>query len=203
MTVFQALEFSFISVSDYVARVSKYFCCSKTCLEASYYYVSKVVLSRHNLVFMRRNVRMFSSHPSFFPASIAMFFAIISHTSQKLEAFILKELSNLKMNMLQMIDFRLNSPVSVIQQIENDLFAHINLLVSSFYPYRTVAPLVFNARTAPLESTRCTCHQCPPRSRRQHCDTHTLYGMVSSTLAAGYQLSNRILSTLCGDVRSP
>lgn len=128
MTVFHALEPPAISVADYVHRVSKYAFCSQACLVAAYHYITVAVEKDPKLALSSLSV-----HRLFVTAVIlaSKYFDDVSYNLPyyaKVGGLPYKELANLEVNLLRILDFRLDIPAHKFAQIESRLVDQLNVI---------------------------------------------------------------------------
>lgn len=131
MTVFHALEPPAISVADYVTRVSKYAFCSQACLVAAYHYINVAVKKDPKLALSSLSV-----HRLFVTAVIlaSKYFDDVSYNLPyyaKVGGLPYKELANLEVNLLRILDFRLDISAHKFVSIENQLVDQLNVYESN------------------------------------------------------------------------
>lgn len=168
MTVFHALEAPSIPVRDYVLRVSKYVFCSDACLVAAYHYMTKVIKSHANLPLCSLTV-----HRLFITAVVlaCKYFDDLSYNLAyyaRVGGLPPKELANLEIHMLRMLDFRLDISPQLFVQLEQNLLHQINSIVSSSSLHPSVAPLAADARLALVDHSLLV--DCLPTSPVRHSD---------------------------------
>lgn len=121
MTVFHALESPGISVHDYVARVAKYAFCSNACLVAAYHYMCTAMKKDRKL-----GLSSLSFHRLFVTSVVlaCKYFDDVSYNLTyyaKVGGLPCKELINLEVELLKILDFRLSVTDSEFITIENKL----------------------------------------------------------------------------------
>lgn len=145
MTVFHALEPPAISVADYVARVSKYVFCSEACLVAAYHYVNLAVERQPKLA-----LTSLSIHRMFIAAVVlaCKYFDDVSYNLvyySRVGGLPHKELANLEISLLRILDFRLDISAKTFVQIEAQMVSELSTLELS--PINSVtADLVAKAK---------------------------------------------------------
>lgn len=128
MTIFHALEPPSISVSDYVARVSKYAFSSNACLVAAYHYMTRAVEKEPKLA-----LTSLSFHRLFITAVVlaCKYFDDVSYNLlyySKVGGLPYKELANLEISLLQILDFSLGISDDEFMEIENTMMDRICLI---------------------------------------------------------------------------
>lgn len=128
MTVFHALEAPAISVSEYVTRLSKYAFCSDACLVAAYHYMTRAIARDPKLALTSLSV-----HRMFITALVlaCKYMDDLSYNLvyySKVGGLPFKELANLEMQMLHILDFRLDISPSQFVEIESNLVSGLKVL---------------------------------------------------------------------------
>lgn len=131
MTVFHALEPPAISVSDYVARIAKYAFCSEACLVAAYHYINVAVEKEPKLALTSLSV-----HRLFITAVVlaCKYFDDVSYNLMyysKVGGLPYKELANLEINMLRILDFRLDISAQKFVAIEKQMLTELEICESN------------------------------------------------------------------------
>lgn len=155
MTVFHALEPPAISVADYVARVAKYAFCSDACLVAAYHYMSTVVAKEPKLALSSLSV-----HRLLITSVVlaCKYFDDVSYNLMyysKVGGLPYRELANLEVNMLRILDFRLNISDEKFMAIENEMVHRVTHPTHD--PVDDILPPLFTkaraalARVVPVE----------------------------------------------------
>ncbi|CAN8061847.1 unnamed protein product [Agarophyton chilense] len=147
MTVFHALEPPSITVSEYVSRVSKYAFCSEACLVAAYHYITRAVTRDPKLALSSLSV-----HRMFITAIVlaSKYYDDLSYNLvyySKVGGLPSTELSNLEMQMLHILDFRLDIPAASFVEIEANLVSGLTVMAANA-PEPAVTELVSQARNA-------------------------------------------------------
>lgn len=127
MTVFHAQEPPAISVADYVSRVSKYAFCSHACLVAASYYIDEAIRKDPKLALSSLSV-----HRLFITAVIlaSKYFDDVSYNLPyyaKVGGLPFKELANLEINLLSVLNFRLDIPAQKFAAIETSLIDQLDM----------------------------------------------------------------------------
>lgn len=128
MTVFHALEAPAISVCEYVTRLSKYAFCSDACLVAAYHYMTRAIASDPKLA-----LTSLSIHRMFITALVlaCKYMDDLSYNLvyySKVGGLPYKELANLEMQMLHILDFRLDISPNQFVELESNLVSGLKVL---------------------------------------------------------------------------
>lgn len=126
MTVFHALEAPAISVPDYVARVAKYAFCSEACLVAAFHYMNMAVKKEPKLALTSLSV-----HRMFITAVVlaCKYFDDVSYNLMyysKVGGLPYKELANLEVSMLRILNFRLDISAQKFMTIESQMWDELD-----------------------------------------------------------------------------
>lgn len=158
MTIFHALEPPAISVCDYVKRVAKYVFCSDACLVAAYHYMRTAVQKDPRLA-----LSSLSFHRLFITSVVlaCKYFDDVSYNLlyyAKVGGLPCKELVNLEMHLLRILDFRLSITDRKFISVENEMINSVTDLAPK--PLDNILPPLLTkarmelARVQPVELPR-------------------------------------------------
>lgn len=137
MTVFHALEAPSISVRDYVHRLSKYAFCSPACLITAMYYMSRVVDTHANLALTSLTVHRLLITALVLACKYLDDMNYNLSYYAKVGGLPTKELANLELHMLRMLDFHLGIPVHLFNHLEATLVSRVAKLANQpHYPHQ-------------------------------------------------------------------